>query len=74
VPPLANQFLNLVKNSSLGVAVSYYEVTKITQIAISQAAPAPQAIGILMFIYLVISLAIAAITNLFNRRLALKGR
>jgi general L-amino acid transport system permease protein len=74
IPPLANQFLNLTKNSSLGVAVSYYEVTRITRIAISQAAPAPQAIAILMGIYLVISLAIAGVTNLVNRRLTLKGR
>ena len=32
VPPMANQYLNLVKNSSLGVAISYYEVTKVTQV------------------------------------------
>ena len=74
IPPVANQYLNLVKNSSLGVAVSYYEVTKITQVSISQAAPAVQAILLLMAVYLVFSLSIAFVTNLFNRRLTLKGR
>ena len=74
IPPVANQYLNLVKNSSLGVAVSYYEVTKITQVSISQRAPAVQAILVLMGIYLVFSLSIALVTNLINRRLALKGR
>jgi general L-amino acid transport system permease protein len=74
IPPVANQYLNLVKNSSLGVAVSYYEVTKITQVSISQRAPAVQAILILMAIYLVFSLSIALVTNLINRRLTLKGR
>jgi general L-amino acid transport system permease protein len=74
IPPVANQYLNLVKNSSLGVAVSYYEVTKITQVSISQAAPAVQAILLLMGVYLVFSLSIAFVTNLFNRRLTLKGR
>jgi general L-amino acid transport system permease protein len=74
IPPVANQYLNLVKNSSLGVAVSYYEVTKITQVSISQRAPAVQAILVLMAIYLVFSLSIALVTNLINRRMTLKGR
>jgi general L-amino acid transport system permease protein len=74
IPPTANQYLNLVKNSSLGVAISYYEVTKVTQVSIAQNAPAVQAIVILMGIYLVISLSIALVTNLVNRRLTLKGR
>jgi general L-amino acid transport system permease protein len=74
VPPISNQYLNLVKNSSLGVAISYYEVTKVTQVSIAQSAPAVQAIALLMAIYLAISLLIAAATNLVNRRLTLKGR
>ena len=74
VPPTANQYLNLVKNSSLGVAIAYPEVTRITDIAIGQQAPAPQAIAVLMGIYLAFSLAIALVTNLINRRLAIKAR
>jgi general L-amino acid transport system permease protein len=74
IPPVANQYLNLVKNSSLGVAVSYYEVTKITQVSISQAAPAVQAILVLMAVYLFFSLSIALVTNVINRRLTLKER
>jgi general L-amino acid transport system permease protein len=74
VPPLSNQFLNLVKNSSLGVAIAYPEVTRIVRIAISQRAPAPQSIALLMAIYLVFSLTIALIANLVNRRLTSKGR
>jgi general L-amino acid transport system permease protein len=74
VPPIANQYLNLVKNSSLGVAVAYPEVTRITRITIGQGGPAPQAIVVLMLAYLVFSLGISLITNLVNRRLTLKGR
>jgi general L-amino acid transport system permease protein len=74
VPPISNQYLNLMKNSSLGVAISYYEVTKITRVSISQQAPAVQAILLLMAIYLALSLIIALVTNLFNRRLTVKGR
>lgn len=74
IPPLANHFLNLVKNSSLGVAIAVPEVTRVVRIAISQGGSAPQLIALLMGIYLVFSLAIALVTNLINRRLQLKGR
>ena len=74
VPPVANQYLNLVKNSSLGVAIAYPEVTRVTRVAIGQQAPAPQAIAVLMAVYLAFSLAIALVTNLLNRRFAIKGR
>lgn len=74
IPPLANQFLNLVKNSSLGVAIAVPEVTRIVRIAISQRAPAPQSILILMGVYLFFSLTIALVTNLVNRRLQIKER
>lgn len=69
VPPLSNQFLNLTKNSSLGVAVGYYEMTRITFVTISQGGPAPQAIALLMVFYLAFSLTISAAANLVNRRL-----
>lgn len=74
IPPLANQYLNLTKNSSLAVAISYFEISKITNDIIGNGGPAPQSFMLLMLIYLVISLIIAAITNIVNRRLALIER
>jgi general L-amino acid transport system permease protein len=74
VPPLANQYLNLTKNSSLGIAIGYYELTRIARISISQAAPAPQATLVLMLFYLAFSLFIALVTNIVNRRLEIEGR
>jgi general L-amino acid transport system permease protein len=74
VPPLANQYLNLTKNSSLAVAIAYFELTKITGDLIANGSPAPQAYVVLIGIYLMISLGIALLTNLANRRLALVER
>lgn len=74
VPPVANQYLNLTKNSSLAVFVAYPEVVRITDTIISQGGPAPQGILILMAIYLMFSLTISLITNLVNRRLQLATR
>jgi general L-amino acid transport system permease protein len=74
VPPVANQYLNLTKNSSLAVFVGYFELTRITGQIIANGNPAPQSIAVLMACYLALSLAISAVANLFNRSLALKGR
>jgi general L-amino acid transport system permease protein len=74
IPPMANQYLNLTKNSSLAVAIGYYELTRVTNISISQGGPAPQAIFVLMLFYLGFSLFIAAVTNVVNRRLEIKSR
>jgi general L-amino acid transport system permease protein len=74
IPPVANQYLNLTKNSSLGIAIGFYELTRITRISIGQGAPAPQAVFVLMLFYLAFSLFIALVTNLINRRLEVKQR
>lgn len=74
VPPLANQYLNLTKNSSLAVAIGYFELTRITGQIIANGNPAPQMIAILMACYLALSLFISLITNTVNRSLRLDTR
>lgn len=74
IPPLSSQYLNLTKNSSLGVAVSYVELTSIFQRLSNNAAPALQVVIILMGFYLVFSLGISLVANIINRRLMLEGR
>ena len=48
LPPIINQFLNLVKNSSLATALGYPEITALTKTAIGNGNPAPQLILLLM--------------------------
>lgn len=74
VPAIANQYLNLTKNSSLAIAVAYAELTQVTFIVIGNGNPAPQSIFILMMSYLFLSLVIALFTNLVNRRFQLVTR
>ena len=74
IPPLASQYLNLTKNSSLGVAISFVELASIFQRVSNNATPALQALVVMMFFYLTFSLGISLIANLVNRRLALEGR
>ena len=40
IPPVGNQYLNLIKNSSLGAAIGYYDLTLVTQTAVGNGAPA----------------------------------
>jgi general L-amino acid transport system permease protein len=74
LPPTINQFLNLVKNTSLGIAVSYAEITLLTKTSIGNGRPAPQSIAILMGVYLIFSLTISFFLNAYNRRLQLAER
>jgi general L-amino acid transport system permease protein len=74
VPPLANQYLNLTKNSSLALFIGYFDLTRITQQAIANGNPAPQLILILMGCYLLLSLSISLVANIVNRGLALETR
>src|SRR5680860_1132970 len=74
VPPLSNQFLNLIKNSSLAAFIGFPEMVTITNTIISNGNPAPQSIAVLMAAYLVLALSISLVTNLVNRSLALEAR
>lgn len=74
LPSLGNQYLNLAKNSSLGYAISFFELTKVTSTSIGNRSPAVPSYMLLMAIYLVISLTISAIVNVANRRLSLATR
>jgi general L-amino acid transport system permease protein len=74
LPPLINQSLNLVKNTSLAAAVAYSEITNLTQTSIGNGRPAVPSIVILMAVYLSFSLIISAILNMVNRRIQLVAR
>ncbi|AYY14969.1 ABC transporter permease subunit [Actinobacteria bacterium YIM 96077] len=73
VPPTGNEFINLAKNSALGLAIAFPELLRVTRLSISQGQPAPQLIGIMMLMYLAISLLLSLLMNMINRRLGLKG-
>lgn len=74
LPPTINQYLNLVKNTSLGVAVGYAEITALTRTSIGNGRPTFQSIIILMGVYLAFSLIISLILNIVNRRMTLVER
>ncbi len=74
LPAVGNQYLNLIKNSSLGAAISYFELTNVTQVAVANSSPPVPAFTLTLGIYLVLSLIVSGGVNLWNRRLALVTR
>lgn len=74
MPALGNQYLNLIKNSSLGASISYFELTQIAQITVGNGSPAVPAFTLTLLVYLSISLVTSLLVNFFNRRLELVER
>jgi general L-amino acid transport system permease protein len=75
VPPTINQFLSLIKNTSLGIAVAYSDVASLGfRLVGSSRAPAVQMVVVLMGIYLTFSLLTSFFLNILNRRLQVVER
>ncbi len=67
VPPLTSQYLNLVKNSSLGVAIGYPELVSIANTTMNQTGQAVEGIALVMATYLTVSVALSALANGWER-------
>lgn len=75
IPPLTSQYLNIVKNSSLAAAIGYPDMVSLfAGTVLNQTGQAIETIAITMSVYLIISLAISLLMNLYNRRIALVER
>jgi len=74
LPPMGNQYLNLAKNTSLGIAVAYPEVVAVGQTLYNQTGATIPVVTLWMLFYVSVSLFISAIVNWYNRRVALVER
>jgi general L-amino acid transport system permease protein len=75
IPPLTSNYLNLTKNSSLAVAIGYFDiVATIGTISLMQTGKEFETMVIVLGIYLCLSLIISGAMNLLNYRLKIKGR
>jgi general L-amino acid transport system permease protein len=74
IPPLGNQYLNLIKNSSLGAAFAYFDLTNVTQITVGNGSPAVPAFTLALAFYVAVSLVTSALVNTANRRFKLVER
>ncbi len=74
IPPLTSQYLNLTKNSSLAVAVGYPDLVSVSNTTLNQTGQAPEAIIIMMIVYLSTSIATSVFMNWYNQQIQLVER
>ena len=74
LPPIGNQYLNLFKNTSLGIAVAYPDIVQVGQTLYNQTGQTFPIVIAWMGFFLIGSLVLSSIVNYFNRRLKLVER
>ena len=74
IPPVISQYLNILKNSSLGVVIAYPDLVSVfSGTALNQVGRALEIVFMTMFTYLLISVAISYVMNCYNRYLLSRG-
>jgi general L-amino acid transport system permease protein len=74
IPPLTSQYLNLIKNSSLAIAVAYPDVFYVSNTIQNQTGRAVEMISMVMLTYLIFSLVTSVLMNWYNQRIKLVER
>ncbi|WFU78210.1 ABC transporter permease subunit [Bradyrhizobium sp. CIAT3101] len=74
VPPLTSQYLNVTKGSSLAVAIGYQDIVSVATTSMNQTGQSIELVGVIMGVYLTISLSISLLMNIYNARVALVER
>ena len=74
LPPMGNQYLNLAKNTSLGIAVAYPEIVAVGQTLYNQEGQTLPVFLIWMMFYSTVSLTISTIINYYNRKMKIVER
>lgn len=74
VPLITSSFLDLAKDSSLAVAIGYPDIVSILNTTANTTGQAIEAVLIMSVTFLVLNLSVAALMNVYNARVALKGQ
>ena len=75
VPPMISLWMNIVKNSSLATAIGYSDLVAVfMQTSLNTAGHAIEIVGITMVFYMVVSLTISGLLNIYNKHVQLVER
>jgi general L-amino acid transport system permease protein len=75
VPPMISLWMNVVKNSSLAIAIGYPDLVAVfMQTSLNQAGHAIEIVGLTMAFYMFVSLTISGLLNIYNKRVQLVER
>lgn len=73
IPPLGNQWIFIMKATTIGVAIGFSDLFMLISTSITQSGQTLELIGILMAVFLGINYSIAQLVNWLNARLQLKA-
>lgn len=73
IPPLGNQWLFIMKATTIGVAIGFSDLFYIVSTSITQSGQTLELIAILMGAFLLVNFSIAQFVNWLNERLKLKA-
>jgi general L-amino acid transport system permease protein len=73
LPPLGNQYINVLKNSSLGVATAIPDIMNVGITIVNQTGEFRAVVLVWVGFFLGLSLAISGVVNYYNRRMNLVG-
>ena len=72
---MTSQYLNLIKNSSLATAIGYPDLVAVfAGTTLNQVGQSVEIMAMTMAVYLVLSLLVSLLMNIYNARTALKER
>ena len=74
IPPLTSQMLNLLKNSSLAIAIGYPDFVAVANTTINQTGQAIEGVVLIMAVFLFFSLTTSLFMNWYNKKMALVER
>ncbi len=74
VPPLNSQYINVVKNSTLAIAVGYPDFLAVMNTIISKSSHSIEGVFIILGVYLALNLTLSSAANWYNRRIAIVER
>ncbi|BCG83397.1 amino acid ABC transporter permease (plasmid) [Mesorhizobium sp. 113-3-3] len=72
-PLTTSSYLDLIKDSSLAVAIGYPDLVSIVNTTANTTGQSLEALTLLIAIYLAINLSVSAAMNVYNKRVALRG-
>lgn len=73
LPSLTNQYVQLMKATTIGIVVGFSDLFMIISTSINQSGQTLELLAILMGGFLLINLSIAYVMNTINRKIAIKG-
>lgn len=75
VPPMISNWMNVVKNSSLAIAIGYPDLVAVfMQTSLNQSGHAIEIVAMVMLFYMTVSLTISAALNYYNKLVQIKER